>query len=104
MRLNFLNPETKIGMNSTVRLGERTEFQPGTELEIYQTEGDTILARGIVTETKVKPYWKVTHYDIRFQHDEKTKNLPGLWEAMVSAYGEKITRDSLVTVVYFRIH
>lgn len=103
MRLNFLNPETKIGLNSTVRLGERTEFQPGTELEIYQTDGDVLLAKGVVTETKVKPYWKVSNYDIRFQHDEKTKDRLGLWEAMVRAYGEKINRDSLVTIVYFRI-
>jgi hypothetical protein len=47
--------------------------------------------------------WKVTHYDIRFQHDKETRNLKGLWEAMVHAYGEKIDRDSIVTIVYFKV-
>ncbi len=103
MRLNFLHPEVQKGLNSTVRLGDRDEYQPGVELEIYETGAETPIATGIVTEVKKKPYWKVTHYDIRFQHDKETRNLKGLWEAMVRAYGEKIDRDSIITIVYFKV-
>jgi len=103
MRLNFLHPVVQKGLNSTVRLGERDEYKPGVELEIYETGAETPVANGVVTEVKMKPYWKVNHYDLRFQHDEETRNCTGLWEALIRAYGEKIERDSMITIVYFKV-
>ncbi|MFA5558896.1 MAG: hypothetical protein WDA59_05475 [Methanofastidiosum sp.] len=103
MRLNFLNPEVQKGLNSTVRLGERNEFQPGLELEIFETDKDVQISKAVVTEVKQKPYWKVTNYDLRFQHDIETRKLPGLEEAMIRAYGDKIKSDSIVTIVYFKV-
>lgn len=103
MRIDFLHPEIQKGLNSTVRLGDRKEFKPGVKLEIYETGAEAPVATGVVTETKTKPYWKVTNYDLRFQHDTETRKLPGLGKAMLLAYGDKLQSDSLVTIVYFKV-
>jgi hypothetical protein len=103
-RVDFLHPEFHEGLNSTVRLNDRSnDYYPGQQLGLYETGAKDFSAIAEVYKVFVTAYRNLVEDDIKYQHDKETQTLEGLWSAMVRAYGDKITRDSLVTVIYFKV-
>lgn len=103
-RVDFLHPEFHQGTNSTVRLNDKSQdYYPGQMIALYQTGADTPTAYGEVHHILVRKYSNVTEDDIRAQHDKETQSLYGLDIAMKKAYGERITPDSYVTIIYFEL-
>jgi hypothetical protein len=101
-RIDFLHPEFHKGINSTVRLGNKKDlYYVGQFVGLYKTGEEEPSGYAVVTNVRVKPYNDLTETDIKYQHDAETQTLSGLWEAMTKAYGEKITPESTVTIVYF---
>jgi hypothetical protein len=100
MRIDFIDPTHHKGLNSTVRLGPRV-IPADTKIHIFQTGEKEPTHKGVVINTKVTQYKNLTLEDIKYQHSEDTRNFNGLWKAMIRAYGDKITPESVVTVVYY---
>lgn len=100
MRLDFLNPAVKEGLNTTVRLGPR-EYEIDESVFIYETGASDPVARGFVERYTVTRFEYLTDEDIMLQHDEATREFDGLHDAMKRAYGDKFNDLAVVTILYF---
>jgi len=97
--LRFKHAEFIPGENTTIRRGVKWALRDGNTVRIVLPSGDEVCS---AIRTEVMRYCDLTDYDIALQHDEETRTLPGLFEAMRRAYPDFDKRE-IVTVVHFEI-
>jgi len=94
--LKFKNPVLKRGNNLTVRRGIRW----GVERKAFIDKGNGLLMCEITTV--VMRFADLTNADLINEHDEKCRNVDGLFEVMCQLYPNFDARE-MVTLVSFEI-
>jgi len=105
-KLLFLNPIVQPGTNVTVRLGTKWmhQLEVGDQFDIVKTnEEDNVLAVAALRGWRSMPFNEITEDMIANEHDPECRTIDGLREAMVRAYAEKFTGESVCTIITFKV-
>ncbi len=99
----FINPEMHLGLNSTVRLGDKwMKVEYGDELQFSSSDNmDIIICIGRVVGKSLIPFRRIPKEWLDIEHDISCRSLEGLYTAMKRAYQDQFTWDSLITVIIF---
>jgi hypothetical protein len=103
-KLELYTPKLRYGVNVTVRRGidwyERAKV--GDEIEIYRTDDEAPIAKGLIKAIDVKPFRKVTIQELFDEHDDECHMPHGLACSLLRTY-PGFTLDDIVTVIQFEI-
>jgi hypothetical protein len=102
VRIDFLHPTHHKGLNSTVRRGVRN-IKPGDTVELYETGAEEPVCFGVVEAVHTLYMANVTDAMLSNQHDEETRTMAGLEQALDRAYGG-VAPDELVTIIEYWVN
>lgn len=104
--LKFMNPIFNKGMNLTVRMGNKWKDivdKGDKDIEILESGRDTAIAHGKILTYSYLPFSMVPNNWLQLEHDPKCRDMHGLRQAMINAYGDKFDDDQQVTVLWFEV-
>jgi len=104
--LLFQNPVWHPGLNVTVRLGDkwaRIMDSGCKEVEIKKTGSDEVLAKAKLKTYAKIPFSLIPTQWLEAEHDPKCRDMHGLRQEMINAYGGKFDDDADVTVLWFEV-
>lgn len=58
---------------------------------------------GVIERLWIGNFCDIYARDLRYEHEERSRNYNGLLESMTKAYGEEFTEEDIVVVVTYRL-
>jgi len=104
MRMKFLVPTFRRGLNVSIRQGEKYLNLNGEEIEIVATESpEEVLGQGMIIET-IPLHWKNEQHVIKgltaFNQDPAAREINDLSQAMARAYGLNEWGPDVIAILF----
>jgi hypothetical protein len=87
--------------DSTWRLFDDKDLKEGDELQFMNSETDEVFGIASILYTREKKLKDLNHLD--FEGHEKFESQERMYEAYQNYYGDKVTPESIVKIIKFRL-